>query len=343
MKTILMIILIFLAIFLRANPIQLFFISEIYFEGDDWTIELSNTENGYPFYYNSYELKIVTSSSEAYINRDVSLIYGITDLITQSDLDNILIIDHTGDFIRLSDEYDSLDEKIFGNYSGSYVNPLYPDQSYVCSVNTEFAPAKENFPSLGSDPFYTDARGTYSGYVYNSNMQPLADAEIHYYVYNPTYYSQIITNDEGYFEDDDIFCRNYCVQVYYNGILEASLTISIEPDSTSYEEFVLQNVSTKDELLRNRNFILSNYPNPFNPSTAISFSVTQTSSFVTVGIYNSKGQKIDELSITNPSNVGQVFQSSITWEADNFPSGVYLYKLVIDGKEVASNKMLLLK
>ncbi|NQV18148.1 MAG: T9SS type A sorting domain-containing protein [Armatimonadetes bacterium] len=343
MKTILMFILIFLAIFLRANPIELLFISEIFLENNDWTVELSNTENGYPIYYNSYELKIVTSSSEAYINRDVFLIYGTTDLITQIDLDSILIIDHTGDFIRLSDEYGSLDEKIFGNYSGSYVNPLYPGQSYVCDINAEFAPVKENFPSLGDDPFHTDARGTYSGYVYDSNMQPLADADIHYYLQTPTYYSQIVTNDEGYFEDDDIFCRNYYVQVYYNGMLEASSTISIEPDSTSYEEFVLQNVSTKDELIRNRNFILSNYPNPFNPSTAITFFTAKDAQNAKVEIYNSKGQKVDELSIKNQSNAGQVFQSSITWEASNFPSGVYLYKLIVDGKEVASNKMLLLK
>ena len=90
---------------LFANPIELLFISELFIEGEDWTIELSNTENGYPIYFNNYELKIVTSSSEAYINRNMFLIYGNTELITQNDLDSILIINHTGDFIRLIDEY----------------------------------------------------------------------------------------------------------------------------------------------------------------------------------------------------------------------------------------------
>jgi len=90
---------------LFANPIELLFISELFIEGEDWTIELSNTENGYPIYFNNYELKIVTSSSEAYINKNMFLMYGNTELITQNDLDSILIINHTGDFIRLIDEY----------------------------------------------------------------------------------------------------------------------------------------------------------------------------------------------------------------------------------------------
>jgi len=325
-----------------ANPIEIFFISEIFFEGEDWTIELSNTENGYPIYFNNYELKIVTSSSEAYINRNMFLIYGNTELITQTDLDSILIIDHAGDFIRLVDEYNYiLDEKIFGNYSGSYVNSLHLGQSYVCDIGVGFALVKENFPSLGSDPFYTDARGTYSGYVYNPNMQPLTNAEIRYYLHNPAYYSQIVTNNEGYFEDNNIYCRNYYVQVYYNGLLEANSTIIIEPDSTSYEEFVLPNVSINDELLKNRNNSLSNFPNPFNPSTEISFETTKLHEKTQIEIYNSRGQRIRQISIFND-------QPSITWDGKNSigkacPSGVYFYKLVSNGKDLAVNKMLLLK
>ncbi|MCF7793856.1 MAG: carboxypeptidase-like regulatory domain-containing protein, partial [Candidatus Cloacimonetes bacterium] len=47
------------------------------------------------------------------------------------------------------------------------------------------------------------------------------------------------------------------------------------------------------------------FPNPFNPSTTISFNVTQTSSFATIEIYNLKGQKIKtfpNLQINKSSN-----------------------------------------
>ena len=85
---------------------------------------------------------------------------------------------------------------------------------------------------------------------------------------------------------------------------------------------------------------LSIYPNPFNPSTTISFSVTQTSSFVTLEIYNLKGQKIRQFSIFNS-------QSSIVWDGTdqtNKPvsSGIYFCKLKA-GKKIISKKLILLK
>ena len=87
------------------------------------------------------------------------------------------------------------------------------------------------------------------------------------------------------------------------------------------------------------NYELNNHPNPFNPSTTISFSVPQSSSLVNLEIYNIKGQKIRQYSISNN-------QSSIPWngtDQNNQPvsSGIYLYKLNV--KDSPINKMLLLK
>jgi len=81
---------------------------------------------------------------------------------------------------------------------------------------------------------------------------------------------------------------------------------------------------------------LRNYPNPFNPSTTISFNVPQTSSFVYLEIFNIKGQKIKNLS---PSLCHPEFiegrggkQYSVIWNGkdDNnqqVSSGIYFYKL----------------
>ena len=51
----------------------------------------------------------------------------------------------------------------------------------------------------------------------------------------------------------------------------------------------IEPTSVDDELVKPIE-ILSNYPNPFNPETTISFSVTQTSSFVTIDIFKIKGE-----------------------------------------------------
>ncbi|NQV19397.1 MAG: T9SS type A sorting domain-containing protein [Armatimonadetes bacterium] len=87
---------------------------------------------------------------------------------------------------------------------------------------------------------------------------------------------------------------------------------------------------------------LSNYPNPFNPSTTISFNISRKDAKnAEIIIYNIKGQKIKQYSILN-------IQSSIVWDGtdnNNHPvsSGIYFYRLKVNNKIVATKKCLLLK
>ncbi len=88
---------------------------------------------------------------------------------------------------------------------------------------------------------------------------------------------------------------------------------------------------------------LNNYPNPFNPTTTISFSIPEESK-VELSIYNIKGQKIKSL-LNGQITAGE---HSIVWngeddEVKKVSSGVYLYKLNVDGKTEAIKKCLLLK
>jgi len=87
---------------------------------------------------------------------------------------------------------------------------------------------------------------------------------------------------------------------------------------------------------------LTNYPNPFNPSTTISFDLTTGSAENTeLVILNLKGQKVKQFSIFNN-------QSSITWDGtdtrnQSVSSGIYFYILSVNGHNFASKKCLLLK
>lgn len=66
-----------------------------------------------------------------------------------------------------------------------------------------------------------------------------------------------------------------------------------------------------------------NFPNPFNPSTKISFSLL-TSSFVSIIIYNIYGQEIETiLKQQLPSG-----QHNVQWKPLNLASGIYLYKFM---------------
>ena len=113
------------------------------------------------------------------------------------------------------------------------------------------------------------------------------------------------------------------------------------PDMGCYE---WEEVGSGNEQIIENHRKIKNYPNPFNPSTTISFSVTQNSDFVNLSIYNVKGQKIKSI-IYNELNKGK---HSVVWNGDDenekpVSSGIYLYKLNVNGKTEAIKKCLLLK
>ena len=94
----------------------------------------------------------------------------------------------------------------------------------------------------------------------------------------------------------------------------------------------------------NDNFIvhgltLSNiYPNPFNPTTTVEFSVMNAGNH-TIDIYSTAGQLIETIS------QGYVSPGSyqVTWDANGMPSGIYIVRLIANGKLVNSRKVMLLK
>ena len=82
-----------------------------------------------------------------------------------------------------------------------------------------------------------------------------------------------------------------------------------------------------------------NYPNPFNPTTEISFALPNAGR-VSLTIYNVLGQEVERL-VDEHMEAGN---HTVTWEASNYSSGVYFYRLIADNdKFVKTNKMMVLK
>jgi hypothetical protein len=83
--------------------------------------------------------------------------------------------------------------------------------------------------------------------------------------------------------------------------------------------------------------LYQNYPNPFNPVTNIKFDLPK-SGYVEIKIFDIQGREIAQL-------VNQQMQPgvySVNWDASNYPSGVYFYKIEAgDYKE--SKRMVLIK
>jgi hypothetical protein len=82
---------------------------------------------------------------------------------------------------------------------------------------------------------------------------------------------------------------------------------------------------------------MNNYPNPFNPSTTIKFSLKQKTD-VELEIFNSLGESIKKL--VDEEKAAGIHE--VTFNAENLASGVYFFQLRTAGL-VQTNKMVLLR
>ncbi len=80
-----------------------------------------------------------------------------------------------------------------------------------------------------------------------------------------------------------------------------------------------------------------NFPNPFNPSTVISYSIPKDG-MVTLKIFDALGREVKTL-VSEKQTVGRY---NVTFDALRLSSGVYFYRLV-SGNYVSTKKMLILK
>jgi SdrD B-like domain/Cohesin domain/Secretion system C-terminal sorting domain len=87
-----------------------------------------------------------------------------------------------------------------------------------------------------------------------------------------------------------------------------------------------------------KDFTLSqNYPNPFNPSTVIQFTMPRQEHILLI-VYNIIGQKVATL-IDEELSVGT---HKVTFNAGNYPTGIYFYRLIGNSVNL-TKKMMLLK
>ena len=119
------------------------------------------------------------------------------------------------------------------------------------------------------------------------------------------------------------------------------LTPGVQPAALQPEE---STVVAEDSMVRPASFqLLPNYPNPFNAQTTIKYALPEVS-HVRLKVYNILGQEVRVL----VDGVREAGIQTVGWDGrDNggreVSSGVYLYRLEVDGKHTASRQMLLAK
>ena len=111
-------------------------------------------------------------------------------------------------------------------------------------------------------------------------------------------------------------------QKRYHLVIETGQTVSIDDDLNLPTEFGLS----------------QNFPNPFNPSTQIEFAMPSAGE-VRLTVFDLLGREVATL-VNGQINAGT---HQATFDATGVASGLYLYRLEVNGREVATRKMTLVK
>jgi len=181
--------------------------------------------------------------------------------------------------------------------------------------------------------------GVIEGYVLSSEgSEPVEGAVINAGMF------QAVTDAAGFYTLN-VAATTYTVTCYVDDYDLISISdVIVEQDETETVNFDYPFTGEDgSEIIPQGNILHGNYPNPFNPSTTISFSVAQTTSPVTLEIYNLKGQKVKKFGIRNL----ETGMNEITWNGsdengNSVPSGIYFYKLK-NGDFEQTKKMILMK
>jgi hypothetical protein len=110
-------------------------------------------------------------------------------------------------------------------------------------------------------------------------------------------------------------------------------------DIGAYEYGAPAGIEDSENITIIKNFELhQNYPNPFNPATEISYSL-KSEGQVALSVFNTKGELVSLLENGRKS----AGNHTVNFNGEGLNSGIYFYRLSVDGKVVASKKMMMLK
>ena len=130
--------------------------------------------------------------------------------------------------------------------------------------------------------------------------------------------SSLFGDDYGFIIDETLFNDGYTTM---EAILQGSIFSGVEQVAGVPNGFELS----------------QNYPNPFNPTTTISFSVAQPSA-VSIRVFDLTGKHV----ATVADETLGAGNYTVEWNAENLPSGTYIYKFSA-GEHSESRVLTLLK
>ena len=116
---------------------------------------------------------------------------------------------------------------------------------------------------------------------------------------------------------------------------------TLRPTTTLTDETGAFNVHVRGPIPVTASFPTQNYPNPFNPSTTIPFEL-ERAAFATIEVFDLLGQRVRTLA-RESYGAGR---HAVVWDATDesrreVGSGVYIYRLTVDGVPLEARRMVL--
>jgi hypothetical protein len=319
--------------FALANPIIPEYINELLFTNGSWTLEIgTRVPSG-----NLDGWKLSSRTATSAFKTGIAL-GGKYVLLTPDSLLLPLSINPAGDSItmaRTSGEHHAL---VFGKGPNSHVQA--PAPGWSIAFNQFFYLDKSPTPGAVND--FVGGVATISGAVRDSGTHaPIPHAMIWEVPGDWTQYWY--TSDSGTFSIS-VHAHNLSLSVSSAGHNTASVRFSLVPDQVADTLVLLSTLTSVGRSGRPRDaLLLQGYPNPFNPSTTIAYTLP-VGGKVTLRVYNTLGREVAEL-VRGPR---QAAEYHVAWngtddEGKAVASGVYLVRLQLNETSERTSRVQTLK
>jgi hypothetical protein len=258
---------------------------------------------------------------------------------------NIYLFNAFGEVFEYNISGDSWTSKTPNTVEGGWglSSILYQNEVYILGWNDsafyKYTPSTDSWTQLSVSPYQVDAcsfgimnnliyaiggnAGGSSGASYKSMM-----------VYNISSNSWTISSQELSSKRDWMATAEYEGGLYVlGGIDSVDIAVDIVEEMVSQSTQVVNTGMGISEEYS----LEQNYPDPFNPSTKIAYSIPSLS-FVKLKVYNELGKEIKTL-VDEEEPAGNYL---VEFDGANLPSGTYFYQLIANNIS-ETKKMILLK
>lgn len=224
----------------------------------------------------------------------------------------------------------------FENGLLDYERPIHFGTLGDISVITTYYGMKYSTPEMtGWEDITTGLDSVYTGYDYQyvnfaGDLYIYSNKEQRFYRLEDLSWSAVNYDQDSFMEISNFSAASDVIyaSVMDGGVWKGDLTVTaLEGNNHDIPQDVR---------------LMQNFPNPFNPSTTISYSVNSNSR-VTLRIYNILGEEIATL-VNDHKSSGR---HSVVWHGKNnsgnlVSAGIYVYQLTVNGK-ILEKKMMYLK